>query len=558
MTQGMSPSKGDFACPFCAEKVQSEALHCKHCNHSLYFDVQVQKMPGGGEITGLVHTLLDLLKEDDLQLSYGQLRKDLASGNSSYLSTLSRKSAQRIVDAFENFGGQAQVVVSQISQKTDRKASRPQLNASFGITFYVGLALLGVGAFAFGKFQKMFEAKQALRREAAAQREVFGAVSNVRSENGNAPPSFSKPAIDNMIHSTASVYVGDKTVGSAFFVTDQGHLITNYHVTLDAQTMIVQTHDGKKHDAVLLKTDPKYDLSLIQISSNEYQPLSLGDATVTSQGESVWTVGAPKGLSFSVARGVVSYVGRNMDGRAYIQTDVAINPGNSGGPLMLENGQVIGINTFILKETEGLNFSVPINYVYMGDSPILENVSVTSSDNDVMRQWRAFENQDPAVSMLPRYMAPENSMQNRLAKKNEEKDDLTEWKKINERLKVRNETQIRNTDVVKEKIDGLRADFKQKSETYGDFVGTITQETNLEKEIHQLQKQILDEELRLIHLDIEYFREIEDLYQQILLVAPPSAYSQVKKEIKSTQDKMNQSLEYKAEKEKEREDIEKS
>jgi serine protease Do len=101
---------------------------------------------------------------------------------------------------------------------------------------------------------------------------------------------------------------------------------------------------------------------LIKIESNDYPPLRLGDATKLHAGDTVWTIGAPHGLEFSVTKGIASFVGRNVGGKSFIQADVAINPGNSGGPMINDQGEVIGINNFIIKQTVGLNFAIPVNY----------------------------------------------------------------------------------------------------------------------------------------------------------------------------------------------------
>ena len=124
--------------------------------------------------------------------------------------------------------------------------------------------------------------------------------------------------------------------------------------------------DDSKHSANYVLVSDEYDLALMSLFSGEYPFLSRPPAgKKLQQGEKVYTVGSPVGLRHTVTAGVFSgYRNRETDGQLFLQTDAAINPGNSGGPLIDEHGYVYGVNTMILRDTEGIGFAIPIEKVF--------------------------------------------------------------------------------------------------------------------------------------------------------------------------------------------------
>lgn len=167
----------------------------------------------------------------------------------------------------------------------------------------------------------------------------------------------------------------DQTVsGSGFFITEDGYLLTNNHVVDGAQDLSVILADGRQIDAQLIGTDLFSDLAVIKIEDKAPGVAVLGNSDLLKSGESAVAIGSPLGeFKNSVTAGVVSGTGRSIDtGDGYsienlIQTDAAINQGNSGGPLVNIAGEVIGINTLIVRSSgggtvaEGLGFAIPIN-----------------------------------------------------------------------------------------------------------------------------------------------------------------------------------------------------
>jgi S1-C subfamily serine protease len=157
--------------------------------------------------------------------------------------------------------------------------------------------------------------------------------------------------------------------GSGFVIDKEGHILTNYHVIADARQVEVTMHNRKKYKATVVGTDPSHDLAVIQIKAPELIPAVLGDSRNLQVGQKVFAIGNPFGLAGTMTRGIVSSIRpvREPNGAMIdeaIQTDAAINPGNSGGPLMNWHGEVIGINTMILSnsnQSAGIGFAIPIN-----------------------------------------------------------------------------------------------------------------------------------------------------------------------------------------------------
>jgi len=159
----------------------------------------------------------------------------------------------------------------------------------------------------------------------------------------------------------------ENSLGSGFIVDPQGYILTNEHVVLSGQQIKVTLGSGKSYGAKLVGAAPEADLALLKIDAGTALPcVELGSSDDLMIGESVIAVGNPFGLSKTVTVGVLSAAGRtvNAGSRRYsdfLQTDAAINPGNSGGPLLNILGKVIGVNTAIIKNAQGIGFAIPIN-----------------------------------------------------------------------------------------------------------------------------------------------------------------------------------------------------
>ena len=172
--------------------------------------------------------------------------------------------------------------------------------------------------------------------------------------------------------------------GSGFVWDNNGNILTNYHLVMDVKDsnyrIIVRTYNNDEFEAELIGIDPYSDLAVIKINEN-LPKLNLGDSNIVSPGDDAIAMGSPFGQSFTMTTGIISAIGRTLNGLTYykiplvIQTDAAINPGNSGGPLLNSKGEVIGINTQIKStgnspQNSGVGFAVPINLA----KKVVENI----------------------------------------------------------------------------------------------------------------------------------------------------------------------------------------
>jgi serine protease Do len=159
----------------------------------------------------------------------------------------------------------------------------------------------------------------------------------------------------------------ERGTGSGFIVSDDGYILTNAHVVMDADEVTVRLSDRREFAAKVIGSDERSDVALIKIDAQELPTVRIGDPQKLRPGEWVVAIGSPFGLENSATAGIVSATSRAVGGESYvpfIQTDVAVNPGNSGGPLFNMRGEVVGMNSMIFSRTGGymgLSFAVPID-----------------------------------------------------------------------------------------------------------------------------------------------------------------------------------------------------
>lgn len=158
-------------------------------------------------------------------------------------------------------------------------------------------------------------------------------------------------------------------LGSGFIISKDGYILTNEHVIEGAEKISVLVKGHKKaYDAKLIGADPSLDLAVLKIEGKEFPTLPLGDSDKIRVGNWVIAIGSPFGLENTVTIGVISAKERpiEIDSRSFehlLQTDASINPGNSGGPLLNLKGEVIGINTAINAQAQGIGFAIPTSTV---------------------------------------------------------------------------------------------------------------------------------------------------------------------------------------------------
>ena len=169
--------------------------------------------------------------------------------------------------------------------------------------------------------------------------------------------------IEDAVKSVVTIRT-DIAQGTGFIISDNGYIVTNYHVMNNANAAAIYTYDGEQHNVALSGYNANFDVALLKIDGT-YNELELEDSDNIQIGEKVIAIGNPLGLQFSVSEGIVSAKDRTGPNgvEAYIQTDAALNPGNSGGPLINKDGKAIGINNFKIGEGESLGFALESNYI---------------------------------------------------------------------------------------------------------------------------------------------------------------------------------------------------
>lgn len=198
-------------------------------------------------------------------------------------------------------------------------------------------------------------------------------------------PFFNLPSTQKVQHQNNTMTAG---YGSGFFIDEEGHILTNFHVIKDADSLEVQLSDGSSYETInkqvkIIGIDTDSDLAVLKIedSSRKFPFLKFANSEKAKVGEWAIAIGAPFNLDYSMTVGIVSQKGRNNIGKAkfqdYIQTDASINPGNSGGPLLNLKGEVLGINNCILtgggKGSIGIGFAIAANFAKQTAQSLIEH-----------------------------------------------------------------------------------------------------------------------------------------------------------------------------------------
>ncbi|MCC5618878.1 trypsin-like peptidase domain-containing protein [Nostoc sp. CHAB 5836] len=159
----------------------------------------------------------------------------------------------------------------------------------------------------------------------------------------------------------------ERGTGSGFILSENGELLTNAHVVADTDTVQVTLKDGRTLEGKVVGVDSVTDVAVVKIKANHLPTVKLGNSQNLIPGQWAIAIGNPLGLDNTVTIGIISATERTStqvgvpDKRvSFIQTDAAINPGNSGGPLLNAQGEVIGVNTAIRADAQGLGFAIPI------------------------------------------------------------------------------------------------------------------------------------------------------------------------------------------------------
>lgn len=175
-----------------------------------------------------------------------------------------------------------------------------------------------------------------------------------------------------------SVFVihSGNSLGSGFAL-GSNCVITNAHVIQDARHITVRSYDGTERSATVLGMDEDQDIAVLVVAGAQYPTLTVADMQLMQTGDDVYAIGAPKSMAYTLTKGVISAKERKVGRHTYIQIDAPINEGNSGGPLLNASGQVLGMNTLKMNDSEGIGMAIPIDRICL----YLESLGVVLNDS---------------------------------------------------------------------------------------------------------------------------------------------------------------------------------
>lgn len=188
------------------------------------------------------------------------------------------------------------------------------------------------------------------------------------------------------IYNSVMVVFSGQSMGSGFAVGEHS-IITNAHVIEGTSGVLIRTYSGDSFRASVEVIDNQLDIAVLTVSGTSFVALKPADFDSAKIGDDVYTVGAPNNMAYTLTKGILSAKDRKIGSRSYIQTDAAINSGNSGGPLLNAAGEVLGVNTLKMSDSEGISLAIPMTTVYAfleGEEIIFDddgNVSVEVEPN---------------------------------------------------------------------------------------------------------------------------------------------------------------------------------
>lgn len=177
-------------------------------------------------------------------------------------------------------------------------------------------------------------------------------------------------------YNSVFVVTSGNSLGSGFAV-GENCIITNAHVLDNPNNVVLTTYAGETYSAYLVGYDQDKDIAVLGVKDAKFTPLTIADYSALNTGDDVYAIGAPKSMAYTLTKGVISAKEREIGKYKYIQTDAAINEGNSGGPLLNDEGNVIGVNTLKMSDSEGIGLAIPMTVV----SDFLKSLNIELDEN---------------------------------------------------------------------------------------------------------------------------------------------------------------------------------
>lgn len=240
---------------------------------------------------------------------------------------------------------------------------------------------------------------------AAVAKKTMPVVANISTTSQRSMRSGANDPIEDFLNrffgEAAPRETNQRSLGSGIVISEDGEILTNYHLVRNADVIKVKLSDHSEHEARLIGKDARTDLALIKIRKTglKLRFAKLGTASQLDVGDWVMAIGNPFGLEHTVTAGIVSAKGRTIGAGPYdnfIQTDASINPGNSGGPLINAMGEVVGVNSAIFSQSGGnvgIGFAIPINLARKVVDQLRKN-------GRVVRGWLGVRAQDLHPTMM--------------------------------------------------------------------------------------------------------------------------------------------------------------
>lgn len=197
-------------------------------------------------------------------------------------------------------------------------------------------------------------------------------------------------------YNSVFVVTSGNSLGSGFAV-GENCIITNAHVLDNPNNIVLTTYAGETHTAYLVGYDQDKDIAVLGVKDAKFTPLTIADYKSLNTGDDVYAIGAPKSMAYTLTKGVISAKEREIGKYKYIQTDAAINEGNSGGPLLNDEGNVIGVNTLKMSDSEGIGLAIPMTVV----SDFLKSLNIELDENGNVSETIVQETQDEEKDTPP-------------------------------------------------------------------------------------------------------------------------------------------------------------
>lgn len=487
-------------CHHCGESVSDDARICKHCSREVLYEISLH--PGDysdRDAFGFLkawHKVKINRSQRKALANISDAKQALKNSETAVIWDLTKKQAKEICEILKAFKPEFSIQTI-ISHEQSEKSGDSLRIKKMGASVFIALTAILIGVVIADKMDN--EQHIAIDKVESNFSESPIEISINSSEVNNSTTPFKesvpKPSFEVSSGSSwgpqqmdrllnATVFIRDqKSLGSGFLISSDGYLLSNSHVTSNMTSPTVVMRDGRQFDAVKVSEDKDYDISLLKISISKADFLELGDANHLFPGQNVITIGNPGGLSFTVTKGIVSFVGRLINDVPYIQTDAAINRGNSGGPMINEELKVVGINTLTSLNEQGISFAVPINLACGSDGIA----------------WRFIKQPCPLFDKRDRIS------QVRYQRQNTPKQDSSMAKIYEDQLNAL-KSELKKSD---QQLDQEQIEIKSKIASL-QSISSGSSSNNLDinqRELLRLQEQLIENSKRKVEARIRYLKQ---------------------------------------------------